>query len=354
MQWWPGAASATSLLRDVELIMPAVLTVVVPLVATLCFIRALTSWSWGRCTNAMAQEGKVFVVTGANSGLGKETARMLAQRKARVVMACRDMAAAYLAVEDIRKTTPNGELIPMQLDLASLESVYTFAQELLADFPQIHVLINNAGLSIPDEKEPMTEDGIEMHFGVNHLGHFFLTNLLLERLKESAPSRVINVSSLLHRHGIIDFDHLSKGPLPSQKSGNLPPAYCNSKLCNVYHAMELGQRVGDSGVDVFTLCPGWCYSGLMRHYNFPWYKYITIVPIAFLFMRSSNKGAQGIVHCALEENLPKNYGTFGFYRNCRPFTSQTPFDPDIAKQLWEYSDNLIKTQAPSIVKRVLN
>lgn len=81
--------------------------------------------------------------------------------------------------------------IPMQLDLASLESVYTFAREVLEDFPQIHVLINNAGLSMPDEKQPMTEDGIEMHFGVNHLGHFFLTNLLLERLKGSAPSRFV-------------------------------------------------------------------------------------------------------------------------------------------------------------------
>lgn len=97
------------------------------------------------------------------------------------------------------------------------------------------------------------------------------------------------MSSLLHRHGIIDFDHLSTGPPPTQVSGRLPPAYCNSKLCNVYHAMELGERVKISGVDVYTLCPGWCYSGLMRHYDFPWYKFLTILPIAFFFMRSASK-----------------------------------------------------------------
>lgn len=334
--------------------MPAVLTVVVPLVATLCFVRALAAWTWGRCSSGKMQTGRVFIVTGANSGLGKETARMLASRNARVIMACRDMAAAYLAVEDIRRTTAQGELIPMQLDLASLESVYTFAREVLQDFPQIHVLINNAGLSMPDEKQPMTEDGIEMHFGVNHLGHFFLTNLLLERLKISAPSRVVNVSSLLHRHGIIDFNHLSTGPDPTQVSGRLPPAYCNSKLCNIYHAMELGKRVGTDDVEVYTLCPGWCYSGLMRHYHFPWYKYLTVLPIAFLFMRSANKGAQCIVHCAVEENLSKNYGSFGFYRNCRPFISPMVFDPETAIKLWDYSENLIKTQAPSVVQPYLS
>lgn len=100
---------------------------------------------------------------------------------------------------------------------------------------------------------------------------------------------MVNVSSLLHRHGIIDFDHLSTGPQPTQVSGRLPPAYCNSKLCNIYHAMELGKRAGEHGVEVYTLCPGWCYSGLMRHYHFPWYKYLTVIPIAFLFMRSANK-----------------------------------------------------------------
>ena len=94
-----------------ENVMPLVLTIAVPLVATLCLIRAVASWSWGRCSNAKSQRGRVFIVTGANSGLGKETARMLAMRRARVIMACRDMASAYLAIEDIRRSTPSGELV---------------------------------------------------------------------------------------------------------------------------------------------------------------------------------------------------------------------------------------------------
>lgn len=352
MPWWSSWTSWTSALTN-RMTTVGALAVALPVLAALVVVRVLSHRSWGRCDNTAQQRGRVFVVTGANSGLGKETARLLAQRNARVVLACRDMAAAHLACEDIRRTTSLGELIPMQLDLASLESVYTFAQEVLQDFPQVHVLINNAGLSIPDEKQPKTEDGIEMHFGVNYLGHFFLTNLLLERIKESAPSRIVNVSSLLHQQGIIDFDHLSTGPLPTQVNSRLPPAYCNSKLCNVYHAMELGRKVADCDVDVYTLCPGWCYSGLMRNYSFPWYKYLTFIPIAFLFMRSASKGAQCIVHCAVEENLPKNYGSFGFYRNCKPFSSRIQFDPEVAQALWDYSDNLIRTQAPKVVQKAL-
>lgn len=335
--------------------MAILVTWVLPMVASVVVIRVLTSWSWGRCRSTKSQEGRLFIVTGANSGLGKETVRMLAKLKARVVMACRDMAAAQVAIEDIRRSTPDGELIPMQLDLASLESVHSFAQRVLKEFPQIHVLINNAGLSIPDDKKTETEHGLEVHFAVNYLGHFFLTELLLDRLKGSAPSRIVNVSSLLHRHGVINFDHLSCGSPPSTapKSRRLPPAYGNSKLCNVYHTMELGERLKGSEVDVYTLCPGWCYSGLMRHFEFPWYRYLAIIPIAFLFMRSASTGAQGIVHCAVEDKLEKNYGTFGFYRNCRPFTSPVTLDPEIARKLWDYSDKLTKEKAPNLYRSAM-
>lgn len=106
MQWWPRV--------EPEQVMPLVLTIALPLVATLCLVRGLVSWSWGSCSNSKSQSGRVFIVTGANSGLGRETARMLAKRKARVVMACRDMAAAYLAVEDIRRSTSDGELVRVQ------------------------------------------------------------------------------------------------------------------------------------------------------------------------------------------------------------------------------------------------
>ncbi|TRZ26233.1 hypothetical protein HGM15179_000845 [Zosterops borbonicus] len=190
----------------------------------------------GRCQSAARLEGKVVIITGANTGIGKETARDLAQRGARVIIACRDIAKAEAAASEIRAETGNQQVIVKKLDLADTKSIREFAENFLAEEKKLHVLINNAGVMLcPYSK---TADGFEMHLGVNHLGHFLLTFLLLECLKQSAPSRIVNVSSLAHHGGRIRFHDLQ-----GEKSYNRGLAYCHSKLANVLFTRELARRL---------------------------------------------------------------------------------------------------------------
>ncbi|KAL1124473.1 hypothetical protein AAG570_001099 [Ranatra chinensis] len=242
-------------------------------------------------------DGKVFLVTGASAGIGKETTRELARLGATVIMACRDMEKANQAVKDIRSTVDSGKLIPMELDLSKLDSVRSFAQRVLRDFPRIDVLINNAGVSVPYRST--TDDGFEMNFGVNHMGHYLLTRLLLDRVVQSAPSRVVIVASTLHERGRIDFDDLSGEKWTWPADGGkvrLSPGYCNSKLANVYFARELADRLrttqGEGSaqdVTVVSLCPGFCYTELFRYSDIKWYQYVMFAPVALLFMRSASQ-----------------------------------------------------------------
>ncbi|XP_046675800.1 retinol dehydrogenase 11-like [Homalodisca vitripennis] len=317
-----------------------IVLVLVPVVVVLGLVRKYRESSWGKCKDFESLQGRVFIVTGANSGLGKETVKGLATRKARIIMACRDMDRAKATIEDIRKVVTTGELIPMEVDLTSLKSVKLFAEEVLKDFPQIHALINNAGVSIPVTKQQKTQDGFEIHFGVNHLSHFLLTNLLLDRLKKSAPSRVVIVSSTLHQNGVIDFDNLNGEKGFTGKVRN--PGYCNSKLANVYHCEELARRTTGTGVDVFAVCPGFCYTRLFRHSDIRWYQYVIFLPIAFFFMRSATQGCQTILHCAVSESLK---GTSGqFYRDCKPYKSTHATKPEVGLKLWEVSEQLVSNK----------
>ncbi|NWX38724.1 RDH12 dehydrogenase, partial [Notiomystis cincta] len=189
----------------------------------------------GRCKSTARLEGKVVIVTGANTGIGKETARDLAQR-GKVIIACRDIAKAEAAASEIRAETGNQQVIVKKLDLADTKSIREFAEKFLAEEKELHILINNAGVMLcPYSK---TADGFEMHLGVNHLGHFLLTFLLLERLKHSAPARIVNVSSLAHHGGRIRFHDLH-----GERSYNRGLAYCHSKLANVLFTRELARRL---------------------------------------------------------------------------------------------------------------
>ncbi|XP_020282736.1 retinol dehydrogenase 12-like [Pseudomyrmex gracilis] len=310
---------------------------ILPTVVFIGLLRKCRERTWGRCKSTTNLQGQVFLVTGANSGIGKETVKELAKRKATVIMACRDMQNAKNAMANIRNTIHTGELIPMKLDLASFSSIREFADEVLKSFPKIDVLINNAGVYAPLKDCAMTKDGFEIHFGVNHLGHFLLTNLLLDRLKESAPSRVVVVTSKLLESGVIDFSNLNgeKG-LPVKSRMN--PGYCNSKLANAYFAMELAKRTQNTGVNVYMVCPGFTYTGLFRNVKRSWFHYIIFSPIALMFLRTANQGAQTVLHCATESSLSEESGHL--YRDCKLYVSKKNLDPETALRLWDISAKL--------------
>ncbi|PIK46665.1 putative retinol dehydrogenase 12 [Apostichopus japonicus] len=160
----------------------------------------------------------------ASSGIGKETARVLASRGARVILACRDRARGVEVENELRAETGSKSIVFMQLDLSSFTSIRQFASEFLTQEQQLHVLINNAGTINANNYQ--TTEGYELSFGVNHLGHFLLTNLLMDRLNESTPSRVVNVSSLAYRLGVLNFDNLT------QSEGRIK-SYTRSKLANI-------------------------------------------------------------------------------------------------------------------------
>ena len=206
----------------------------------------------GVCTSKVRMDGKVVLVTGANTGIGKETALDLAKRGARVIMACRDLKKGETALNDIVEKTGSKNVVLKQLDLASLKSVRTFAEDINQNEPHLHVLINNAGVMMIPELTK-TEDGFEMQMGVNHLGHFLLTNLVVDLLKKSTPSRIVVVSSVAHwlMTKEMKFDNIN-----SEVSYDKGDAYGQSKLANVLFVRELATRLKETGVTANSLHPG--------------------------------------------------------------------------------------------------
>ena len=228
-------------------------------------IRAFRKWiAGGVCTSQAKLDGKTVVVTGANSGIGLETAVDMAKRNARVILACRSEERGEAAVADVKKRSGNNNVVFVQLDLGSLDSVRTFAAKILKDEPHIDILINNAGVMMLP-KRSLTTDGFEMQFGVNHLGHFLLTNLLLDRIKETPRARIVNLSSSAQGFaGKFNFDNLN-----SEHSYSPSAAYCASKLANVLFTRSLAKRLEGTGVTTNAVDPGAIKTGLQQHLTFP-------------------------------------------------------------------------------------
>lgn len=302
----------------------------------LLLFRKYMHHKWGQCKSKRSMEGKTVIVTGASSGLGKATAQELAKRKARVILACRDADCARQAVSDIRRATTDGQLVVKLLDLSSMSSIRAFATDVLSTESSLHVLVNNAGVyQCPFQK---TEDGCEMQFAVNHLGHFLLTNLLLGLLVDSAPSRVVIVSSQLYRSGKIDFDNLN-GEVSYDKAA----AYLDSKLANVLFGRELARRVRGTGVDVLILAPGFVWTRLGRHVHLRIWEKLALAVFGIALVRTPLEGCQTILHCAISEEAQGKNGTY--YRNCK----ENPLHPvaldnGVTARLWDVSKRMTALQ----------
>ena len=215
----------------------------------------------GVCRSQARLDGKTVIITGANTGIGLETAVDLAKRNARVILACRSVERGETAAVEVRKRSGNDNVVFVQLDLASLDSVRKFAAKILEEELHINILINNAGvMAIP--KRTLTQDGFEMQFGTNHLGHFLLTNLLLDRIKEAPSARIVNVSSKGSERGRLNMDDLN-----SEKSYSQWSAYEASKLANVLFTRSLAKRLQGTRVTANVLHPGVIVTELTRNMN---------------------------------------------------------------------------------------
>lgn len=223
------------------------------------------------CRSKQRLDGKTVVITGGNTGIGKEVAMDLASRGGRVIIACRDTVKGAAAQKEIVEISGNQNVFLKKLDLASMKSIRNFADEVLSEEPKIDILICNAGVMFTPYQK--TEDGFEMQFGVNHLGHFFLTHLLLDRIKESAPSRIVVVASLAHYTGYLNFDDMMW-----TKWYNAQLSYCRSKLANVMFARELAKRIKGSGVTVCSLHPGTVYTEITRYFFSGWLIVLKVYP----------------------------------------------------------------------------
>ena len=272
---------------------------------------------------------KICLVTGATHGIGRATARALAASGATVLVHGRDLARARAVAGDISRATGNPEVRSVQADFAQLAQVRRLAQDLHSLLPRLDVLINNAGLMAAAHTR--SADGYELTFAVNHLAPFLLTNLLLEKLKASAPARVIVVASEAHRRATLDFGDL----MNAGASGWA--AYERSKLANVLFARELARRLAGTGVTVNALHPGVVRSQLFR--GSPALLRVLLSSVGWLFMLSPQQGARASVYLATASEVSGESG--GYYRGCRRVAPSLAAQSEAcAARLWQESARL--------------
>lgn len=286
--------------------------------------------------------GKVAIVTGANSGIGWDTAVAFAEKGATVIMACRNLEKGQAALDQLKTEVPGADVELMQLDLASLDSVRAFAETFDAKYDRLDLLINNAGIMMVPYAQ--TADGFESQFGTNHLGHFALTGRLLDRLLATPGSRVVNVSSTGHRMGKMGFDNLmAEGPDVYSPAS----AYGNSKLANLLFTYELQRRFEAASVDAEALAahPGGTNTNLQDEMGDRWY-IKPLMPLMRMYMQDSDMGALPTVRAAVDPEAKggQYYGPGGFMeqRGYPVIVQSNDKSHNLAdaRQLWDASETL--------------
>lgn len=285
--------------------------------------------------NIPEQKGRIVIVTGSSSGIGFETAKVLAGKGAEVVIAVRNIDKGNKAKSKIQNRFEDAGLEVMQLDLADLESVRKFAGEFKTRYNRLDLLINNAGVMIPPYSK--TKDGFELQFGTNHLGHFALTGLLMDLISATDNSRIVNVSSAAHKYGNIDFEDLNW----ENRKYKAWRAYGDSKIANLYFTYELKRRLENQNSHILAAAahPGWTATELQRHSGL----------FGFLnnfFAMKQSQGALPILRAAIDENTECGdyFGPDG-WQEWRGYpvkveSNKLSHNTEIAGKLWQISENL--------------
>lgn len=294
-------------------------------------------------THGIDGTGLTAVVTGASSGLGEETTRVLALRGVHVIMAVRNMEAGRTVKERIVKEIPTAQIDVMELDLSSMVSVRKFASDYnSADLP-LNILINNAGVMATPFM--LSKDNIELQFATNHLGHFLLTNLLLETMKKTAvesgkEGRIVNLSSEAHRYPYREGVHFDK--INDESSYSSWPAYGQSKLSNILHAKELARRLKEEGVDITvnSLHPGAIVTNLLRYHGF-----VNGIANAVgkYLLKNVQQGASTQCYVALHPQVKGVSGEY-FLDNNKANPTSLAQDEELAKKLWDFSLTLTEPE----------
>ena len=279
--------------------------------------------------NDLPLADKIAVVTGANTGIGKETARELARMGASVALLCRSESTGEAARLEIISDTGNDRVALYTADFGSLEQIRRVAGELKAAYPAIHILVNNAGIIFPQRR--VSEEGFELTLAVNHLAHFLLTDLLMDNIRASGSGRIVNVSSSAHKSGTID-----RSDLMLTRDYSMSRAYSQSKLANVLFTRELARRIEGTGVTANALMPGVIASDFGRDFT-------GVVKLLFRFFRlffiTPAKGARTSVFLAASSEVE---GISGEYFSKQRIAPSSPLseDMDLAEWLWQESERL--------------
>lgn len=286
-------------------------------------------------TNIPNQEGKVVIITGATSGLGKEATKVLSGKNATVIMAVRNTKKGETVAQEIKKSFPNATIDVRKLELNSLKSIDAFAKSVTANYDRLDILINNAGvMACPFSK---TEDGFEIQMGVNHLGHFALTGHLMPLLKKTKSARIVATSSLAHRQGDINFEDINW----EKRDYATGKAYGDSKIANLYFAYELARKFkGDSNAPMVTVAhPGWTSTDLQRHSLF----FRVLNPV---FSQNVENGTLPTLRAAIDDTAQSGdyFGPSGFMEaKGAPVvvkSNSLSHDEAKAKLLWKVSEEM--------------
>ncbi|XP_020603406.1 retinol dehydrogenase 12-like isoform X2 [Orbicella faveolata] len=283
------------------------------------------------CPSSAKLTGKTVVITGGNTGIGKETARIVAWRKARVIIGCRNITKGLQAAAEIIENTGNRNVEVKKLDLSSFKSVRKFAEEINEEEDRVDVLINNAGYFGPYLS---TVDGLENTIQVNYLSHFLLSHLLLDKLKACSPSRIVNVSS--QQHAKVSQIDINKVLSQKKEDYGVFKVYSNSKLCQLLSTIEMR-----SGVTVNALHPGVVRTEIIRNFRIlqMWILRPVLLFVMYFFFKTPNGGSQTSVYCAVAEELKNVSGEY--FKDCAlKECSALAKDEALAKELWKQSEQL--------------